>query len=287
MPAILLDGKKVAEHVYSKLLLDISLLPTVPKIVFVLVGEDGASQTYVRMKGKKCTDLGLRGETLRLPSDTTESQLLTTIHRLNADAEVNGILVQLPLPRHIDKNKVLREINPAKDVDGLHPDNAGRLFQGDPRFVPCTPFGVMEILKFYSIPVEGKNAVVIGRSEIVGKPMAQLLLAANATVTICHSKTRDLPAVTRQADILVAALGRPRFVTDEMVKPGATVIDVGIHRIDDKIVGDVDFDKVSQVASHLTPVPGGVGPMTIAMLMKNLVLSATSAAKSRGELKKS
>lgn len=274
MPAVILDGKKVAESIYSKIVLDVSLLPSIPKIAFIIVGEDPASQTYVKSKGKKCQDLGLRSETIALPATTTEADLIARIHALNKDKEVNGILVQLPIPGHMNKARVLREIDPQKDVDGLHLDNAGRLFQGEPRFVPCTPAGVMEILKFYQIPVEGKKAVVLGRSDIVGKPMAQLLQMQNATVTVCHSKTPNLKSETLQADILVAAIGKARLIKAEHVKEGAVVIDVGIHRVDGKIVGDVDFESVVGKASHVTPVPGGVGPMTIAMLMKNLLTAA-------------
>lgn len=282
MSAQILDGKKVAESVYSKIILDVSLLPSIPKLAFIIVGEDPASQTYVKSKGKKCQDLGLRSETLSLPEMISESDLIAKIHSLNKDKEVNGILVQLPLPKHLDKSKILKEIDPSKDVDGLHVDSAGKLFLGEPRFVPCTPAGVMEILKFYQIPVEGKKAVVVGRSDIVGKPMAQLLLMANATVTVCHSKTSDLKHETQQADILIAAMGRPQFIKAEHVKEGAVVIDVGIHRVDGKIVGDVDFESVAAKAASLTPVPGGVGPMTIAMLMKNLLVAANLQNAKRG-----
>jgi len=274
MPLIL-DGKKVAEALYQKLLLDLSLLPVVPKLVVVLVGDDPASQTYVRSKGKKCQDLGLLSETILLPATTTEDELIQRVHALNKDKSVHGILIQLPLPAGVNKNRVLREIDPKKDVDGLHPENQGRLFQGDPRFLPCTPAGVIEILKFHSIPIEGAKATVIGRSEIVGKPVGQLLLMNNATVQMCHSKTRDLKRETSAADILIVAMGKPAFVQAEMVKEGAVVIDVGIHRIDGKLVGDVDFASVSPKASAITPVPGGVGPMTIAMLMKNLIHAAS------------
>lgn len=273
MPTIL-DGKKVAEATYQKLLLELSLLPCVPKIVFVLVGNDPASQTYVRSKNKKCQDLGIRGETVELAEFTSEAELLSRIKALNEDKDVHGVLVQLPLPPQIRKNVILNAIDPLKDVDGLHPDNAGRLFQGEPRLLPCTPAGIMEILKFYALPVEGKNAAVVGRSEIVGKPIAQLLLMQNATVTICHSRTKDLAKETSRADILVAALGKKHFIEPSMVKPGAVVIDVGIHRTPTGITGDVDFEKVAPVASAITPVPGGVGPMTIAMLMRNVALAA-------------
>ncbi len=276
---LILEGKKVAESLFSKLLLDISLLPFVPKIVFIIVGNDGASQTYVKMKGKKSESLGLRHETIVLPEATTEEQLLTQIKTLNENADVNGILVQLPLPKHINKYKVLESILPDKDVDGLHPLNQGLLAIGKPKFLPCTPAGVIEILKFYQIPLVGAKAVVVGRSEIVGKPMTQLLLLENATVTVCHSQTKNLAEETAQADILIAALGKPKFITAPMVKEGAVVIDVGIHRVDDKIVGDVDFESVSSKCRAISPVPGGVGPMTIAMLLKNLIFAAGLAPK--------
>ncbi len=281
--AVILEGKKVAESVFSKVALDASLLSFVPKIVFIMVGEDPASATYVRSKGKKCLDLGFQSETLTFPATMPEEELVSLVRKLNTDSGVHGILIQLPLPRHIDTKRCLREIDPIKDVDGLHPDNAGRLMQGDPRFVPCTPAGVIEILKFYNIQIAGTKAVVIGRSEIVGKPMAQLLLMHDATVTTVHSKTRNLAAETALADILVVAMGKARFIKPEMVKDGAVVIDVGIHRIDGKIVGDVDFEAVQGKASAITPVPGGVGVMTIAMLMKNLAAAATLQTKPKAK----
>lgn len=271
----IMDGKKVAESLYSKILLDISLLPQIPRLVVVLVGQDPASQTYVKSKTKKCQDLGLAGETIQLPETTTEAELLAKIEALNADKSVHGILVQLPLPKAISKEKILNAINPLKDVDGLHPENAGRLMGGNPRLVPCTPAGVIEMLKFYNVEMEGARAVVLGRSEIVGKPMALLLLRQNATVTICHSKTRDLAKVTQEADILIAAVGQPKFVTADMVKEGAVVVDVGIHRTEAGLVGDVDFASVSTKAKLLSPVPGGVGPLTIALLMRNVVTAAS------------
>lgn len=277
--SVILDGKKVAQALYEKVLLDLSLLPSIPKIVFILVGDNAASQTYVQSKTKKCLDLGLRSETVKLAADVSEESLIAKIKSLNEDRDVHGILLQLPLPEHLNKLHVLHQISPLKDVDGLHPDNVGRMMQGDARFVPCTPAGIIEILKYYSLPIEGKKAVVLGRSEIVGKPVAQLLLAHNATVTICHSKTKNLAEETRHADILVAALGKPKFITADYVKDGAIVIDVGIHRVDGKLVGDVDFDLVAPKASAISPVPGGVGPMTIAMLMKNLAQAATLQAR--------
>jgi methylenetetrahydrofolate dehydrogenase (NADP+)/methenyltetrahydrofolate cyclohydrolase len=244
-----------------------------------LVGDNAASQTYVQSKTKKCLDLGLRSETLKLNSDLSEEVLIAKILELNANRDVHGILVQLPLPGHLNKLRVLRQISPLKDVDGLHPDNVGRLCQGDPRFIPCTPAGILEILKFYSIPIEGKKVVILGRSEIVGKPAAQLFLSENATVTICHSKTRNLKEECRQADILIAALGKPKYVDPSYVKEGAVVVDVGIHRLDGKLVGDVDFEKVAQKVHAISPVPGGVGPMTIAFLMRNLAQAARLQSK--------
>jgi methylenetetrahydrofolate dehydrogenase (NADP+)/methenyltetrahydrofolate cyclohydrolase len=275
----LLEGKKVAESIYSKILLEISLLPFVPKITFVRIGDDPASASYVKSKGKKAGDLGLQSENLHLPAAVSEDELLAKIHALNRNKDVQGILVQLPLPKNLNKYRVMREIDPLKDVDGLNPENMGRLFQGDPRFIPCTPAGILEIFSHYSIPLEGTKAVVVGRSDIVGKPVAQLLLMHNATVTICHSKTRNLKEETRQADLLIVAMGKPKFIGADMVKEGATVVDVGIHRVGEKMVGDVDFDSVSPKVKYITPVPGGVGPMTIAMLMKNLVSAAALQAR--------
>ncbi len=276
---ILLDGSLVATEVYKNLALELSLLSFIPKVVFVLVGEDPASQTYVRAKEKKCGELGFQGETLRLPASTSQDELLKLLQRLNRDPSTHGILVQLPLPGHIDKLKVLTAISPDKDVDGLHPENMGRLCRGDARFKPCTPAGVIEMLKHYKIPVAGKNTVVIGRSDIVGKPAAMLLLAEDATVTIAHSKTRDLKAMAKAADILIVAMGKPKFVGADFVTSSSVVVDVGIHRVPDgsgkdKIVGDVDFEKVSPIVHAISPVPGGVGRMTIAMLMKNVVTAA-------------
>ena len=280
MPATLL-GKPVAEEIYRKVLLDISLLPFVPKLVVVLVGEDPASQTYVRSKEKKCLDLGMHGETRVLPASVSEDELVGVVRALNADPSVTGILVQLPLPAGINKKRVLREISPLKDVDGLHPENAGLLFLGEPRLVPCTPAGVMELLRFYQIATAGRRAVVLGRSEIVGRPMAQMLSMADATVTLCHSKTVNLAEHTRNADIVVAAIGKPKFLTKEMVSPGCVVIDVGIHRTPAGLCGDVDAESVDGICKAFTPVPGGVGPMTIAMLMKNVLLAATLQSKGR------
>ncbi len=272
---IVLEGSSVAEEIYKNLALEISFLPVVPKVVFVLVGEDPASQTYVRAKEKKCGELGFQGETLRLPTDSSPDDLLKLILKLNKDSSVHGILVQLPLPPQIDKILILTAIAPEKDVDGLHPENIGRVMRGDARFKPCTPAGLIEILKHYRIPMAGKRAVVIGRSDIVGKPAAMLLLAEDATVTIAHSKTSDLISLTKSADILVVAMGRPKFIGPEFVSAKSVVVDVGIHRVDGKIVGDVDYEKVAPLVTAITPVPGGVGKMTIAMLMKNVVKAAS------------
>lgn len=277
MTATLIDGRAVAkafkEEVAQRAQAMIAQGVT-PHLAVVLVGEDPASQVYVRNKENGCKKAGIRSTVIRLEENCTQEALEETVRRLNADESVDGILVQLPLPRHLDEASVLRLIDPDKDVDGFHAMNSGRLMNGQPGFVPCTPLGVMELLRHYGIDPAGKRAVVIGRSNIVGKPMAMLLLAANATVTICHSRTQNLAEITRQADILVAAVGRANFVTADMVKPGAAVIDVGINRVDGKLVGDVDFDAVSQAAGYITPVPGGVGQMTIAMLLANTLEAA-------------
>lgn len=277
MTATLIDGRTVAkafkEEVAQRAQAMIAQGVT-PHLAVVLVGEDPASQVYVRNKENGCKKAGIRSTVIRLEESCTQEALEETVRRLNADESVDGILVQLPLPRHLDEASVLRLIDPDKDVDGFHAMNSGRLMNGQPGFVPCTPLGVMELLRHYGIDPAGKRAVVIGRSNIVGKPMAMLLLAANATVTVCHSRTQNLAEITRQADILVAAVGRANFVTADMVKPGAAVIDVGINRVDGKLVGDVDFDAVSQVAGYITPVPGGVGQMTIAMLLANTLEAA-------------
>jgi methylenetetrahydrofolate dehydrogenase (NADP+)/methenyltetrahydrofolate cyclohydrolase len=279
MPQLML-GKPVAEQVYDSLRPIIPQLKVQPRLVVLLVGEDPASHVYVRNKTTACEKLGLRGETVQLPAMITQAELLAHVQRLNADPSVHGILVQLPLPPGLNKNEILWSIRPEKDVDGIHPSNLGKLVAAKPSLVACTPSGIMEMLKFYRIDVAGKNAVVIGRSEIVGKPMAQLLINADATVTVCHSKTQNLAAVTKRADILIAALGKPRAVTADFVKPGAVVVDVGIHRDSNgKLCGDVDEAGVGRVASHLSPVPGGVGPLTIAMLMKNLITAAKNAQK--------
>lgn len=249
-----------------------------PCLAAVLVGDDPASQVYVRNKEKACAQVGMKSRLYRLGADTTQEQLLSLVSELNADTEVHGILIQLPLPRQIDEKTVLDSVSPDKDVDAFHPANVGLILQGRPRFLPCTPFGIQEMLKRYGVETSGRHVVVLGRSDIVGKPMAAMMVqkmaGADATVTICHSRTRDLPAVTRLGDILIVAIGRPKFVTADMVKPGAVVIDVGINRTDAGLVGDVDFDAVKEIASAITPVPGGVGPLTITMLLGNTLRAA-------------
>lgn len=289
MPAELIDGVAIAARVRARVAAEAAELAThgvVPGLTVVLVGDDAASAVYVASKEKACHEAGMRGQTIRLPAATTEAELLAVIDGLNADPAVHGILVQMPVPRHIDSQAVIRRIDPAKDVDGFHPVNAGKVLIGDPdAFAPCTPAGVQVLLTESGVETAGKEAVILGRSTIVGKPMAALLVqsgrGADCTVTICHSRTRDLAAHTRRADILIAAIGKPAMVTADMVKPGAVVIDVGINRVEDatatrgyRIVGDVDFAGVREVASKLTPVPGGVGPMTIAMLLANTVRAA-------------
>ena len=281
MAATLIDGRAVAKAFKEEIAQRTQAMiaqGVTPHLAVVLVGEDPASQVYMRNKENGCIKAGIRSTVIRLEEDCTQQELEETVKRLNADASVDGILVQLPLPKHLNEASVLRLIDPDKDVDGFHAMNSGRLMNGQPGFVPCTPLGVMKLLEAYGIDPAGKHAVVIGRSNIVGKPMAMLLLRANATVTICHSRTQNLADITRQADILVAAVGRANFVTADMVKAGAAVIDVGINRVDGKIVGDVDFDAVSGVAGYITPVPGGVGQMTIAMLLANTL----DAAAKRG-----
>lgn len=277
MTAQLLDGKIMAAKLEEQLKERVSALRSrglVPGLTVILVGEDPASQTYVSNKEKACQRLGIRSATIRMPEDTTQEALEEAIQKANADPSVHGILVQLPLPKHLDVDRALSLILPEKDVDGFHDINAGRLSRGLECTVACTPKGALYMLKQAGIPIAGKEAVVVGRSNIVGKPMALLLLQENATVTVCHSRTADLAAHTRRADILVAAIGKPRMITADMVKEGAVVVDVGINRVDGKLCGDVDFEAVSQKASWITPVPGGVGKMTIAMLMDNTVAAA-------------
>jgi methylenetetrahydrofolate dehydrogenase (NADP+) / methenyltetrahydrofolate cyclohydrolase len=288
MDTRIIDGTALSRTIRSELRGRVAALKSAgvtPGLAVVFVGDDPASRIYVRNKGRACTEVDLHSEQHDLPASATEAQVLERVQRLNDDPRIHGILVQLPLPAHVSGERVLRAIAPDKDVDGFHPFNVGLLATGHPAFVPCTPAGVMRMLDREGIDVEGRHAVIVGRSNIVGKPMAMLLLQRNATVTICHSKTRDLREITRQADILVAAIGRARFLTGDMVKPGAVVIDVGINRLpangqgQGKLAGDVDFQSVLGRASHLTPVPGGVGPMTIAMLLENTVSAAERAVK--------
>lgn len=270
-----IDGKALAAKVKAQTAEAAKSLYRRPGLAVILVGNDPASRVYVTGKEKDCAECGFLSFEHALPEDTTQETLLDLIQELNRDPQVDGILCQLPLPGHLDEEAVLNAIARDKDVDCFHPYNVGRLMIGDPVFLPCTPAGVMEMLREYGIPVRGRRCVVLGRSNIVGKPMAMLLLHQNGTVTICHSRTKDLPEVTRQADILVSAVGKSRFVTADMVKPGAVVIDVGMNRDENgKLCGDVDFAAVEPVASYITPVPGGVGPMTIAMLLKNTVTAA-------------
>lgn len=270
-----LDGKGLAAQVKARVAEEAKTLLRRPGLAVILVGEDPASRVYVSGKEKDCAECGFESFESKLPAETTQEELLSRIAALNGDERVDGILVQLPLPGHLDENALLRAISPEKDVDCFHPENVGLLSIGQPRFLPCTPAGVMEFLRAYDIPVAGKHCVVLGRSNIVGKPMAMLLTAANGTVTLCHSKTEDLAAITRQADILVSAVGKTNSVTADMVKEGAVVIDVAMNRSEaGKLCGDVDFAQVEPKVSAITPVPGGVGPMTRAMLMQNLLMAA-------------
>lgn len=270
---VLIDGKKVSAEVRNRLAEETKRLKEKtgkkPGLATVLVGHDTASAVYVRNKNKICRELGFQSFENQLSSDTTEEQLLNLIDELNSNPKIHGILVQLPLPDQIDSEKILQAIDPKKDVDGFHPVNVGKLVVGNALLTPCTPTGIIELLDHYGIEIAGKHAVIVGRSNIVGKPVSMLLLQRNATITICHSRTNKLEEVTRRADILIAAVGRAHFITENMVSEGVAVIDVGINRIDGKLTGDVDFELVSKKASYITPVPGGVGPMTIALLMEN------------------
>jgi len=270
---VLIDGKKVSGEIRNRLADEIQELKKktgkTPGLATILVGDDPASAVYVRNKNKICGELGFQSFEQKLSADTSEEKLLQLVGELNSNKDVHGILVQLPLPDQIDSEKILQAIDPKKDVDGFHPVNVGKLVVGNALLTPCTPTGIIALLDRYDIEISGKHAVIIGRSNIVGKPVSMLLLHRNATITICHSRTQNLEEVTRSADILVAAVGRANFVTDEMVSEGTVVIDVGINRVDGKLTGDVDFEPVSKKASHITPVPGGVGPMTIALLMEN------------------
>lgn len=291
--AALIDGVAIGRRVRADVARDVSKLKEkgiIPGLSVVLVGDDPASAVYVRAKAKACEEAGMRGETIRMSAESSEVDLLSQIDALNEDPHVHGILVQMPLPRHMSTDKVIRRIRPQKDVDGFHPVNVGKLMIGErDGFVPCTPAGAVELLVQSGIDTRGKDAVIVGRSNIVGKPMAALLMqdapGGNATVTVCHSRTANLSSHTRRADILIAAIGRPEMITGDMIKPGAVVIDVGINRVNDatarkgyRLVGDVHFASVRQVASLITPVPGGVGPMTIAMLMKNTLRAASQIA---------
>jgi len=289
LPADLIDGNAIGTTMRAELCSEITKLETAgvtPGLAVVLVGDNPASEVYVRMKGKACDEAGLYHETIKLPKDTSEGELMGVLERLNANPRIHGILVQLPLPKQIDANRTLHRIDPRKDVDGFHPENVGKVAAGDPSgFRPATPYGVQQLLIRSGVETKGAHAVVIGRSNIVGRPMASLLLhdgpGGNATVTVCHSRTRHMEQHTREADILIVAIGKPEFVTGDMIKPGAVVIDVGVNRVDDptrkqgyRLVGDVKFQEAKQVASAITPVPGGVGPMTITMLLYNTVQAA-------------
>ena len=273
-----IDGKAVAAKIRAQVAQDVEALKArgiCPGMAVVLVGNDPASKIYVNNKKKACAETGIYSEEHLLPAETTQEELLALIEKLNADEKIHGILVQSPLPKHLDEKLVVEHIDPRKDVDAFHAYNVGKIMIGDFTFLPCTPAGVIELIRSTGVPIEGKNCVVVGRSNIGGKPMAMLLLHNNGTVTICHSRTKNLAEICRGADILVAAVGKPKFITADMVKPGAVAIDVGMDRDENgKLCGDVDFDAVEPIASYITPVPGGVGPMTIAMLMKNAVRAA-------------
>lgn len=280
--AEIIDGKKVADHLRKKVREEIKNLKEetgiIPGLAAVVVGNNPASQIYVRNKRKACEEAGIYSEEHNLLEETTESDLLSLVEKLNHDEKIHGILVQLPLPKQISEAKILRAVSPLKDIDGFHPENVGLLVEGNPRFIPCTPYGIIKLLDYYGIEIQGKEAVVVGRSNIVGKPVSLLLLHRHATVTICHSRTRSLAEVTLRADILVAAMGRAKSITGDMVKEGVVVIDVGINRLPDgKLSGDVDFERVREKASYITPVPGGVGPMTIGMLLWNTFSSAKNS----------
>ena len=281
--AEIIDGKLVSASTRSDIAAGVEKFKSdfgyAPGLAVVLVGDDPASAVYVRNKHKGCLEVGITSFEIRMPADTAEDALLEKIDELNADPAVHGILVQLPLPKHIDENKVIDRIDPKKDVDAFHPENVGKIMLGKYDFLPCTPAGIMKLLEFYNIDICGKECVVIGRSNIVGKPMAHLLLEKNGTVTVCHSRTKNLAEVTKRADVLVVAIGKPEFLSADMVKDGAVVVDVGINRTaEGKLVGDVAFAEVSKKASFITPVPGGVGPMTITMLLKNTLTAAEKLA---------
>lgn len=274
---ILIDGKKTSEKIRADLAEEVKNIPGEVGLVVIIVGDDAASQVYVRNKEKACQQLGIHSYRYAFPSTITEEELKKTIFDLNADKRINGILVQLPLPKHLNERKILECIATEKDVDGFSANQIGKLLLGEDCLVSCTPQGIMKLLSEYGISVAGKHAVVVGRSNIVGKPVSLLLLQANATVSVCHSRTADLAAITKQADILVVAIGKAKFITADMVKEGAVVIDVGINRVDGKLYGDVDFENVAPKCSYITPVPGGVGPMTVTCLMCNTVKAAKNA----------
>ncbi|MBA7660718.1 Bifunctional protein FolD protein [subsurface metagenome] len=276
MVTIILDGKKIAQEIQKELSLKVKEEEITPGLAVIRVGEDPSSLIYVRNKKKKAEEVGIYFEERALKENTSQDELIELIEELNSNSRIDGVVLQLPLPSHLNEKKILERISPDKDVDGFHPLNMGRLLKGYPSFIPATPRGIVELLDRYKIPLEGRRVVVVGRSDIVGKPSAFLLLARNATVTICHSKTKDLGSITKEGDILVVATGKPGFIKEGMVKEGSVVIDVGINRIGNKIVGDVDFEKVREKASYITPVPGGVGPMTIIMLLKNVFEAAES-----------
>lgn len=282
--AIIIDGKAIAAKEKDNIRTEVEAMRKkglVPKLVVIIVGDDLASQIYVRNKKKACEDVGIDSDLIALPESIEESELISLVEKLNADKAVSGILVQLPLPEHISEEAVISSILPEKDVDAFHPVNVGKIMIGDYGFLPCTPAGIMSLLSHYDIDASGKNCVIVGRSNIVGKPMAMLLLHADGTVTICHSKTRDLQKICVNADILVTAIGHAKFFTTDFIKPGAVVIDVGMNRdANGKLCGDIDFENVKNVASYITPVPGGVGPMTIVTLLKNTV----TACKNQNEL---
>lgn len=282
MAAKILDGKKLAQHFEQQIAADVEAFTqetgVQPCLAVVLTGDDPASQVYVRSKQKACGRVGIESRLVTPSADASTDELLAAVSGLNNDAGVHGILVQVPLPEQIDESRVLEAVSPIKDVDAFHPENVGRIVQGKPRFLPCTPQGIQRMLIHEEVPTAGKHAVVVGRSDIVGKPMANMLMqrgpGGDATVTVCHSKTPDLASVTRQADLLVVAIGRPKFITAEMVKPGAVVVDVGINRTEEGLVGDVDFGSVSEVAGLITPVPGGVGRLTVVMVLQNALAAA-------------
>lgn len=290
MSAVVLDGKAIAAEIRRELAVEIQswsqATGTTPTLAAVLVGDDPASQVYVRNKRKACQEVGIASQFHPLTQHATNDEILQRIGQLNDDPSVHGILVQLPLPQGLDTTRILDAVHPAKDVDAFHPTNVGLLSQGRPRFLPCTPHGVQQILHRYNLPVAGKHVVIVGRSEIVGKPLALMLMqrdsalgssAANASVTVCHSRSEHLAQITRQADVLIAAVGQPELIKAEMVRPHAIVIDVGINRVGDRLVGDVDYQAVREIASHITPVPGGIGPLTVAMLLRNTFEAARHA----------